>query len=84
LGEKSPEYHRELGRFLKSSSVPVIALIGQEMRETYGVLGKERAKLFQDKRQLIDYIAGQVKKGDTVLVKGSRASKMEEIVEALA
>lgn len=83
LGEKSPEYHRELGRFLKSSNVPVVALIGQEMRETYGELGEERAKLFQDKGPLIDYIAGKVEKGDTVLVKGSRASKMEEIVEAL-
>jgi UDP-N-acetylmuramoyl-tripeptide--D-alanyl-D-alanine ligase len=83
LGEKSPEYHRELGRFLKSSNVPVIALIGQEMKETYGELGAERAKLFQDKGPLIDYITEQVKKGDTVLVKGSRASKMEEIVEAL-
>jgi UDP-N-acetylmuramoyl-tripeptide--D-alanyl-D-alanine ligase len=83
LGEKSPEYHRELGRFLKSSNVPVIALIGREVRETYDELGEERAKLFQDKGPLIDYITGQVEKGDTVLVKGSRASKMEEIVEAL-
>jgi len=84
LGEKSPEYHRELGRFLKSSGVSVIALIGQEMSEAYDELGAERAKLFQDKGPLIDYIAGQVKRGDTVLVKGSRAAKMEEIVEALA
>jgi UDP-N-acetylmuramoyl-tripeptide--D-alanyl-D-alanine ligase len=83
LGEKSREYHRELGRFLKSSNVSVIALIGQEVRETYDELGAERAKFFQDKGPLIDYIAGQVEKGDTVLVKGSRASKMEEIVEAL-
>jgi len=84
LGEKSAEYHHELGRLLKSSNVSVIALIGQEMKETYAELGEERAKLFQDKGPLIDYIAGQVEQGDTVLVKGSRASKMEEIVEALA
>jgi UDP-N-acetylmuramoyl-tripeptide--D-alanyl-D-alanine ligase len=83
LGEKSQEYHRELGRFLKSSSVPVIALIGQAMRETFSVLGEERAKLFQDKGPLINYIAEELQKGDTVLVKGSRMSKMEEIVEAL-
>ena len=66
-----------------AAGVPVIALIGQEMREAYGELGEERARLFQDKGQLIDYITGQVEKGDTVLVKGSRMSKMEEIVEAL-
>ncbi len=84
LGEKSQEYHRQLGRFLKTTNIPVIALIGQEAREAFAELGEERAKFFQDKKQIIDYLIGQVKKGDTVLVKGSRAAKMEEIVEALA
>jgi len=83
LGEKSREYHRRLGSFLKSTNVSVIALIGQEIKETYTELGDERAKYFQDKKRIIDYLIGQIKKGDTVLVKGSRASKMEEIVEAL-
>jgi len=84
LGEKSKEYHRELGRFLKSTDVPVILLIGQEVQETYYEIGKERARFFEDKEALISYINERVKKGDTLLVKGSRASKMEEIVEALA
>jgi UDP-N-acetylmuramoyl-tripeptide--D-alanyl-D-alanine ligase len=83
LGEKSAEYHRELGRFLKASNIPIIALIGEKVKETYQELGEERAKLFEDKQSLIDYITGQVEKGDTVLVKGSRLSKMEEIVEVL-
>jgi UDP-N-acetylmuramoyl-tripeptide--D-alanyl-D-alanine ligase len=83
LGEKSKEYHRELGRFLKATDVPVIVLIGQEVEETYRELGKERARFFEDKGSLITYINGQVGNGDTLLVKGSRASKMEEIVEAL-
>ncbi len=83
LGDKSREYHRELGRFLRSINIPVIALIGEEVKETYGELGKTRAKLFENKSALIDYITGQLEKGDTVLVKGSRLLKMEEIVEAL-
>ncbi|MBA4389674.1 MAG: hypothetical protein C0399_01890 [Syntrophus sp. (in: bacteria)] len=83
LGEKSKEYHRQLGRFLKASDIPLTILIGQEVKETYEELGKERAQLFEDKKSLVEYLDGQLRQGDTILVKGSRSSKMEEIVEAL-
>jgi UDP-N-acetylmuramoyl-tripeptide--D-alanyl-D-alanine ligase len=83
LGEKSGHYHRELGRILSQSPIPVIALIGEEIRETFKELGSERSQLFDDKDRLIDFIKRKVEKGDVILVKGSRVSKMEEIVEAL-
>ncbi len=83
LGAKSGHYHRELGRVLSGSAIPVIALIGEEVKETFAELGNERSQLFDDKDRLIDFIKGKAKKGDIILVKGSRASKMEEIVEAL-
>ena len=83
LGTKSGHYHRELGRVLSESTIPVIALIGEEMKETFRELGNERSRLFDDKDHLIDFIRGKAGKGDVILVKGSRASKMEEIVEAL-
>jgi UDP-N-acetylmuramoyl-tripeptide--D-alanyl-D-alanine ligase len=83
LGEKSGHYHRELGRILSQSPIPVIALIGEASKETFKALGKERARLFEDKDRLIDFIKGKAEKGDVILVKGSRVSKMEEIVEAL-
>jgi UDP-N-acetylmuramoyl-tripeptide--D-alanyl-D-alanine ligase len=83
LGEKSKEYHRQLGRFLKASDIPVTFLIGEEVKETYAELGKERARLFENKGSLVEYVSEQLHQGDTILVKGSRHSKMEEIVEAL-
>lgn len=83
LGEKSKEYHRQLGRFLKANNIPMTILIGEEVKETYTELGKERARLFEDKGSLVEYVSGQLHQGDTILVKGSRHSKMEEIVEAL-
>lgn len=83
LGAKSGHYHRELGRVLSESAIPVIALIGEEVKETFRELGDKRSRLFDDKDHLIDFIKRKVEKGDVILVKGSRASKMEEIVEAL-
>lgn len=83
LGNKSADYHRELGNLIRSMNLPVVALIGEEMEETYRVLGKDKAMMFKNKPSLIDYILTTAKKGDTVLVKGSRMLKMEEIVEAL-
>lgn len=83
LGEKTSYYHRELGRFLRETGIPVIALIGEYVSETFQELKGDRVKLFESKGPLIDYVAKNVEKGDVVLVKGSRAAKMEEIVEAL-
>jgi UDP-N-acetylmuramoyl-tripeptide--D-alanyl-D-alanine ligase len=83
LGEKTAFYHREMGRFLAGSNIPVVLLIGGDVHETYNELGPQRARLFDSKPLLIDYVRAQAREGDVILVKGSRASKMEEIVEAL-
>jgi UDP-N-acetylmuramoyl-tripeptide--D-alanyl-D-alanine ligase len=83
LGERTIHYHEDLGRFLKGSAIPMVFLIGEYVRETFEQLGPERGHFFEDKKQLIQYVTNQASKGDVILVKGSRAAKMEEIVEAL-
>ncbi len=84
LGEKTSFYHRELGRFLKEAGIPMILLIGEHMTEILDEFkDSEAAMLFESKDQLIDYAAKKLNEGDAVLIKGSRAAKMEEIVEAL-
>lgn len=83
LGEKSAGYHRALGAILKNADIPLIALFGEEVRETYYELGPGHATVFDDKKKLIEYVSVRLNPNDTVLVKGSRALQMEEIVEAL-
>jgi UDP-N-acetylmuramoyl-tripeptide--D-alanyl-D-alanine ligase len=83
LGDKTGPYHRELGRLLKESSIDITLLLGECVKETFRELGEDRAQLFDDRQALIEYALAHVDKGDVVLVKGSRASKMDEIVEAL-
>ena len=83
LGDKTGHYHKELGKFLKGSRMDRIFLIGPHMKETFDELGNNVAHFFEDQTLLIDYVRTQLGAGDVVLVKGSRAAKMEEIVEAI-
>ncbi len=84
LGEESEFYHREMGKFLKDlKNIELIVLFGDETADTFSEFEYPRALHFTDKAKLIEYLTQHLKPGDTVLVKGSRAFKMEEIVEAL-
>jgi UDP-N-acetylmuramyl pentapeptide synthase len=83
LGEKKVGYHRELGRILKGSALSLILLLGEDTKITSDEIGNGRASHFEDKAHLVDFLSGKIGKGDIVLVKGSRALGMDEIVEAL-
>ncbi len=83
LGEKTAYYHGELGRFLKGSSISTMLLVGEHTREVHESIGEGRSHWFENKEKLIEHASQILRKGDVILVKGSRAAKMEEIVEAL-
>jgi UDP-N-acetylmuramoyl-tripeptide--D-alanyl-D-alanine ligase len=85
LGNHSTYYHREMGTFLKAASdIGLVLLYGEETLDTFAETGNGKARHFLDKKELIKYAQSHLESGDTILVKGSRAFKMEEIVEALA
>ncbi|HQP55807.1 MAG TPA: UDP-N-acetylmuramoyl-tripeptide--D-alanyl-D-alanine ligase [Syntrophorhabdus sp.] len=83
LGEKTAFYHEEIGRFLKESNINSVLLIGEEVKGILKELNNGQGRFFHDKASLIDYAKQYLTGGDVVLIKGSRAAKMEEIVEAL-
>ncbi len=83
LGEAAEEYHRELGRTLNKSNLSLILFFGEETRAAAKEIGNGRARYFTDKKALIDFLSPLLERDDIVLVKGSRALGMDEIVEAL-
>jgi UDP-N-acetylmuramoyl-tripeptide--D-alanyl-D-alanine ligase len=83
LGNQKTYYHRELGKLLKKSSLSTVMFVGKEAKTAFTEMNDNRAKFFESKSALIAAAVRTLKKQDIVLVKGSRAMKMNQIVEAL-
>jgi UDP-N-acetylmuramoyl-tripeptide--D-alanyl-D-alanine ligase len=88
LGPGSPDLHRAVGRKCPESGVEwVIAVQGDarflaEGAEQAG-LPAGRAKFFQTPEEAAEFSSAILLPGDVVLVKGSRAVRLEKVVEFL-
>ena len=84
LGKKAIQYHKSIGEYIKKNKILDVAGTGKLTKYTIDKC-KGNAKWFDDKKVLIQYIKTKMKmkKNASVLVKGSRFMKMEEVVEAL-
>ena len=95
LGPKSAEFHLDLGEYIYKSGIKVLIAIGEKAESIYHgfksmaeeQIGKnsqlKNAYFFRDKNDFYKKMSKIIKTGDTVLVKGSRSNKMEELVERL-
>lgn len=88
LGSVSREAHAAAGRRAAEAGVTYLFLFGcdvERLRE--GALEEgfppERARMFEDKAELVRELSGLPMRDAVVLVKGSRGMRMEEVVELL-
>jgi UDP-N-acetylmuramoyl-tripeptide--D-alanyl-D-alanine ligase len=85
LGDAAEEMHRRIGILLGTIGVNAVFLQGEYSAITGaaardGGLSQENIFIVQDSKEGIAYLKKNLKKGDWVLVKGSRRMKMEMIV----
>jgi len=88
LGAEAVERHREVGRLCAELDVDYLFTVGGlALGIAEGALAAglpaDRIASFQDNWSCLETVAGLIQTGDVVLIKGSRAAKMEEIVEGL-
>ena len=79
LGRLRKKLHMEIGDYAKMYGVDMLIGFGDLTRHTVTSFG-DKGFFFESKDRLHDFLFPKISKGDTVLLKGSRAMKMEELV----
>ncbi len=82
LGPESKKIHEEMGELLKASGVVRLLATGADTRNTVRFFGPG-ATFFETQNELIDVLKQELKGSESVLIKGSRAQRMENVAAAL-
>ncbi len=84
LGEDSFEEHVAVIRKAAAAGLDMICLVGVEFGKALdNVCASTSIKWFADSQKLTDWLAVQELTGATVLIKGSRGTRMEKTIQAL-
>ncbi len=82
MGTDSACIHKEIGELIKSMNVVRLLTIGSDAESTSIAFGRG-ATFFSSQAQLISVLKKEITGDETILIKGSRAQKMEKIVASL-
>ncbi len=86
LGDRSAELHQELGTAVARAGVNLLVTVGTETLATARgaeAVGDLATAHYADSEAAARELPGLLAPGDVVLVKGSRAMRMERVVEAI-
>jgi UDP-N-acetylmuramoyl-tripeptide--D-alanyl-D-alanine ligase len=88
LGKASGREHRELGKRVAKERIDRLYLLGPQAAlvkagARSGGMGEEKIIIGKDHGAVARHLRGHVKKGDWLLIKGSRGMKMERVLDAL-
>ena len=82
LGENSPAFHQEIGRYAAELKIGRLYCFGPLAKHTADAFG-EGAFYFEKKDELAQDLLAYLKKGDIILFKGSRGMALEEIADKI-
>jgi len=82
LGEESAQLHAEVGAFAREIGVRRLLAVGDEARHAVEAFGAG-ATWFAGVDELVEALRAEATPGVTVLVKGSRANRLERVAAAL-
>ena len=83
LGDGANELHAEVGRYAKQTGVSRMLAVGEHSRFAVAAFGAN-AQWFADTDALIAAATAALAPGIAVLIKGSRANRLERVAAALA
>lgn len=84
LGELSPLAHKEILLYALQLGIDKIILTGDAMQKAQEEVFSKRILYAADQESLLRYLDENLYSGDSLLVKGSRGMKLEEVLKAWA
>jgi UDP-N-acetylmuramoyl-tripeptide--D-alanyl-D-alanine ligase len=82
LGEDTETLHFEMGETLKNNGVKRLFAVGELTKQTVSAFG-ENAQHFASQTKLLEAVAPLLTGNETILIKGSRSQRMENITTVL-
>lgn len=82
LGDDAPRLHREVGEQVRSAGVERLFATGRLSRNTVDGFGRQ-ARWYATQEKLVETLRAELAGGENILVKGSRSTRMERVVDAL-
>jgi len=82
LGADASDLHRQLGASARDAGIDRLMTVG-ELSAAAGEAFDGEHQHFAERRALIDALGAAIGADDSILVKGSRTARMDEVVEAL-
>jgi UDP-N-acetylmuramoyl-tripeptide--D-alanyl-D-alanine ligase len=88
LGKRSIELHKEIGKLIANKPIDMLITLGKISKIAARVVQSESKDIkdvfsFDSKPELIYFLKDKIKSGDILLIKGSRALRMEDITSSL-
>lgn len=85
LGEMAGTAHHDVGKMCNELDINFTAIIGENSDDiAKGIGDSSRYRIFRTHDEIVQFFKGTLKKGDVVLIKGSRGMKMEKILDLWA
>ncbi len=82
LGEQQAALHRQIGNYARENDIDRLFALGPLSEQTVRAFG-DRGTHFQNRNALIRALRDELNDGTTVLVKGSRCMRMEQVVSQI-
>jgi UDP-N-acetylmuramoyl-tripeptide--D-alanyl-D-alanine ligase len=83
LGEATEEAHREVGRAAVQLGIGPIVAVGRRSDTTLAASGRDADRAFGDAEPAARLLLDELRSGDAVLVKASRSSALDRVVDRL-
>jgi UDP-N-acetylmuramoyl-tripeptide--D-alanyl-D-alanine ligase len=82
VGDQGPQFHDEAGQHARAMGIENLFTLGEQAQRASCAFGPGRH--FSDMDALVTSVLAELPHSGSVLVKGSRFMKMEQVVQAIA